>query len=147
MRKCVTIEQMQGAVTARTAEAFAGAAGPCWCSCSSWHERKYSLSYVRSLMAAQTDSLGVQVKEGWMRRANGEVKPSSPVAATFVVDGRGYATGPLEKTLPRWSAAGWRALGIAVLPSDPCSTYCNNGFAWQEDILDDGTHEIRIRRA
>lgn len=69
----------------------------------------------------------------------------------LVVDGREMQPPePLEKTLA----------GLDQLPADAellLMVYChpvplfnvlrNNGYVWREDVLEDGTHEIRIRRA
>jgi hypothetical protein len=69
----------------------------------------------------------------------------------LVIDGRDMQPPePLEKTLE----------GIDQLGADDellLMVYCHpvplfnilrsNGYAWQEDVLEDGTHEIRIRRA
>lgn len=75
----------------------------------------------------------------------------NPAPASMVIDGREMQPPePLERTLA----------ALDVLPADGellVLLYChpnplfnilrNNGFVWQEDVRDDGTHEIRIRRA
>lgn len=75
----------------------------------------------------------------------------TPPTAAWVVDGREMQPPePMERTLE----------GLDKLPDGEellLLVYChpvplfnilrNNGYVWNEDVLEDGTHEIRIRRA
>jgi len=70
---------------------------------------------------------------------------------TIVIDGRELEPPePLHRVLAALDAL---AAGdeIRVLlychPVPLISVLRNNGFAWQEALLEDGTHELRIRRA
>lgn len=77
----------------------------------------------------------------------GELKP----AAAVVIDGREMQPPePLERTLAALDglpAGGELLVLLYCHPSPLLNILRNNGFAWQEDIRDDGTHEIRIHRA
>lgn len=77
----------------------------------------------------------------------GELKPD----ATVVIDGREMQPPePLERTLTALdslSAGGEVVVLLYCHPNPLLNILKNNGFAWQEDVRDDGTHEIRIRRA
>lgn len=72
-------------------------------------------------------------------------------AACQVIDGRELQPPePLEKTLAALDtlpADGELVLLVYCHPVPLFNVLRNNGFAWQEAVLDDGTHEIRIRHA
>jgi uncharacterized protein (DUF2249 family) len=75
----------------------------------------------------------------------------SPPAKPLVIDGREMQPPePLEKTLSALDTLppdGELLLLLYCQPHPLFNILRNNGFAWQENIADDGTHEIRIRRA
>jgi uncharacterized protein (DUF2249 family) len=75
------------------------------------------------------------------------VKPLAEV----VIDGREMQPPePLEKALAALDAlpaGGELTLLLYCQPHPLFNILRNNGFAWQETLRDDGTHEIRIRRA
>jgi uncharacterized protein (DUF2249 family) len=71
--------------------------------------------------------------------------------STLVIDGRELQPPePLEKALGALDslpAGGELLLLLYCQPHPLFNVLRNNGFAWQESIAADGTHEIRIRRA
>lgn len=71
--------------------------------------------------------------------------------ATIVVDGREMQPPePLEKTLVALDGLppdGALLLLLYCHPNPLFNILRNNGFVWQENVRDDGTHEILIRRA
>lgn len=71
-------------------------------------------------------------------------------SACMVIDGREMQPPePLEKTLAALDtlpAGGELLVMLYCHPNPLFNILRNNGFVWQEDIRDDGTHEIRIRR-
>jgi hypothetical protein len=75
----------------------------------------------------------------------------NPLPACQVIDGREMQPPePLEKTLSALDslpADGELLVLLYCHPNPLFNILRNNGFAWQEDIRDDGTHEIRIRHA
>lgn len=68
-----------------------------------------------------------------------------------VIDGREMQPPePLERTLAALDtlpADGELLVLLYCHPNPLFNILRNNGFVWQEDVRDDGTHEIRIRRA
>lgn len=68
-----------------------------------------------------------------------------------VIDGRDMQPPePLEKTLEGIDQLGADDELLLMVYCHPVPLFNilrNNGFVWQEDVLEDGTHEIRIRRA
>jgi hypothetical protein len=68
-----------------------------------------------------------------------------------VIDGRDMQPPePLEKTLAALDHLppdGELLLLIYCHPAPLLNALRRNGFAWREDLRDDGTHEIRIRHA
>ena len=57
---------------------------------------------------------------------------------------------PLEKTLEGIDQLGADDELLLMVYCHPVPLFNilrNNGFVWQEDVLEDGTHEIRLRRA
>lgn len=68
-----------------------------------------------------------------------------------VVDGRAMRPPePLEKTLEgldQLQAGAELLLLVYCHPVPLFNILRNNGYVWREDVLEDGTHEIRIRRA
>jgi uncharacterized protein (DUF2249 family) len=68
-----------------------------------------------------------------------------------VVDGREMQPPePLEKTLEgldQLPAGAELLLLVYCHPVPLFNILRNNGYVWREDVLADGTHEIRIRRA
>jgi uncharacterized protein (DUF2249 family) len=74
-----------------------------------------------------------------------------PPAPRLVVDGRDMQPPePLEKTLEGLDllADGEELLLLVYCHPVPLFNILrNNGYAWQEEVQEDGTHEIRIRRA
>lgn len=72
-------------------------------------------------------------------------------AAWRVVDGRAMQPPePLEKTLEALDQLPPGKELLLLLYCHPVPLFNilrNNGYAWQEDVDTDGTHEIRIRRA
>ncbi|MDX9952380.1 MAG: DUF2249 domain-containing protein [Methylophilaceae bacterium] len=77
--------------------------------------------------------------------------PVNPAASCVVIDGREMQPPePLEKALAALDtlpADGELLMLLYCHPNPLFNILRNNGFVWQEDIRDDGTHEIRIRRA
>jgi hypothetical protein len=77
-----------------------------------------------------------------------EVMPAEP---EFVVDGREMQPPePLEKTmeaLDKLPPDGEVLLLVYCHPLPLLNILRNNGYTWNESVRDDGTHEIRIRRA
>jgi uncharacterized protein (DUF2249 family) len=75
----------------------------------------------------------------------------NPPVPAVVIDGREMQPPePLERTLAALDslpADGELLVLLYCHPNPLFNILRNNGFAWQEDIRDDGTHEIRIRRA
>jgi len=76
------------------------------------------------------------------------LRPSTP---RLVVDGRDMQPPePLEKTLEgldQLTEGEELLLLIYCHPVPLFNILRNNGYAWQEAVREDGTHEIRIRRA
>lgn len=74
-----------------------------------------------------------------------------PADASPVIDGREMQPPePLEKALAALDTlpdGGELTLLLYCQPHPLFNILRNNGFAWQEVLRDDGTHEIRIRRA
>lgn len=74
----------------------------------------------------------------------------TPAGSSLVIDGREMQPPePLERTLSALDslpADGELLLLLYCQPHPLFNILRNNGFAWQETIKDDGTHEIRIRR-
>jgi hypothetical protein len=68
-----------------------------------------------------------------------------------VIDGRDMQPPePLEKTLEGIDQLGEDdelLLLVYCHPTPLFNILRNHGYVWQEDVLADGTHEIRIRRA
>lgn len=77
--------------------------------------------------------------------------PEGELTTLLVVDGREMQPPePLEKALAALDAlpvGGELLLLLYCHPNPLFNILRTNGFAWQEDISADGTHEIRIRRA
>lgn len=71
--------------------------------------------------------------------------------ARLVIDGREMQPPePLEKTLAALDDLGAHdelVLLVYCHPAPLLNILRNNGYAWQEDVREDGTHEIRIRQA
>lgn len=69
----------------------------------------------------------------------------------LVVDGREMQPPePLEKTLEGLDQLQPGAELLLLVYCHPVPLFNilrNNGYVWREDVLEDGTHEIRIRRA
>lgn len=69
----------------------------------------------------------------------------------WVIDGREMQPPePLEKILAALDTLPAEGELLALLYCHPAPLFNalrNSGFAWQEIITDDGTHEIRIRHA
>lgn len=69
----------------------------------------------------------------------------------WVIDGREMQPPePLEKILAALDILPAEGELLALLYCHPVplfNTLRNNGFVWQETVVDDGTHEIRIRHA
>jgi len=74
-----------------------------------------------------------------------------PAAAALVVDGREMQPPePLEKTLEALDKLQPGQELLVMLYCHPVPLFNilrNNGYAWQEEVSADGTHEIRIRQA
>lgn len=74
----------------------------------------------------------------------------TPPART-IIDGREMQPPePLEKTLAALDDLGAHdelVLLVYCHPVPLLNILRNNGYAWQEEIREDGTHEIRIRQA
>jgi len=72
-------------------------------------------------------------------------------APRLVIDGRDMQPPePLEKTLEGIDQLGADDELLLMVYCHPVPLFNilrNNGYVWQEDVLEDGTHEIRIRRA
>lgn len=72
-------------------------------------------------------------------------------AGRVVIDGREMQPPePLEKALAALDTLpvdGELTLLLYCQPHPLFNILRNNGFVWQEILRDDGTHEIRIRRA
>jgi TusA-related sulfurtransferase len=70
---------------------------------------------------------------------------------TAVVDGRGMVPPePLELTLTALETLPDGQELLVLLYCHPVPLFDvlrQNGYVWQEKVLDDGTHEIRIRKA
>lgn len=77
--------------------------------------------------------------------------PDGGLNPSLVIDGRELQPPePLEKALAALDslpADGELLLLLHCHPNPLFNVLRNNGFAWQENIAADGTHEIRIRRA
>lgn len=77
--------------------------------------------------------------------------PDNEIKTALVIDGRAMQPPePLERTmaaLDQIPPEGELLLLLYCHPLPLFNILRSNGFAWQEDIADDGTHEIRIRRA
>lgn len=75
----------------------------------------------------------------------------APPSVTVCIDGRDMQPPePLEKTiaaLDTLPADGELRLLLYCHPVPLFNMLRNNGYVWQEAILDDGTNEILIRRA
>jgi len=69
----------------------------------------------------------------------------------LVIDGRDMQPPePLEKTLEaldRLQPGDELMLMVYCHPVPLFNILRNNGYAWNEDVREDGTHEIRIRKA
>jgi hypothetical protein len=84
---------------------------------------------------------------------SGDLNPSADKASgvTAVIDGREMQPPePLEKTLVALDTLPLDGELLVLLYCHPTPLFNvlrSNGFAWQEDVRDDGTHEIRIRHA
>lgn len=74
-----------------------------------------------------------------------------PATAALVVDGREMQPPePLERTLEgldKLQDGEELLLLVYCHPVPLFNILRNNGYVWREDVLEDGTHEIRIRRA
>ena len=72
-------------------------------------------------------------------------------AASLTIDGREMQPPePLEKTLAALDELGANDELLLLVYCHPVPLFNilrNNGYAWQEDVREDGTHEIRIRLA
>ena len=72
-------------------------------------------------------------------------------APCLVIDGRDMQPPePLEKTLEGIDQLGADDELLLMVYCHPVPLFNilrNNGYVWEEDVLEDGTHEIRIRRA
>lgn len=72
-------------------------------------------------------------------------------AAGLIVDGRDMQPPePLEKTLEaldRLQRGEELLLMVYCHPVPLFNILRNNGYTWQEEVCEDGTHEIRIRHA
>lgn len=73
------------------------------------------------------------------------------VTASLIVDGREMQPPePLEKTLEALDQLRPGEELLVLLNCHPVPLFNilrNNGYAWQEDVDEDGTHEIRIHQA
>jgi TusA-related sulfurtransferase len=71
--------------------------------------------------------------------------------ANLIVDGREMQPPePLEKTLEALDKLQPNEELLLLVYCHPVPLFNilrNNGYAWQEDVREDGTHEIRIRQA
>jgi TusA-related sulfurtransferase len=71
--------------------------------------------------------------------------------ANLVVDGREMQPPePLEKTLEALDKLQPNEELLLLVYCHPVPLFNilrNNGYVWQEDVREDGTHEIRIRQA
>jgi uncharacterized protein (DUF2249 family) len=71
--------------------------------------------------------------------------------ASLIVDGREMQPPePLEKTLEALDKLQPNEELLLLVYCHPVPLFNilrNNGYAWQEDVREDGTHEIRIRQA
>lgn len=69
----------------------------------------------------------------------------------MVIDGRDMQPPePLEKTLTALDALGPGDELLLLVYCHPVPLFNvlrNNGYVWQEDVREDGTHEIHIRQA
>jgi hypothetical protein len=74
-----------------------------------------------------------------------------PPAVSLIIDGREMQPPePLEKTLAALDELGANDELLLLVYCHPVPLFNilrNNGYAWQEDVREDGTHEIRIRQA
>ncbi|NWG31423.1 MAG: DUF2249 domain-containing protein [Rhodocyclaceae bacterium] len=74
---------------------------------------------------------------------------TAAVSPARIIDGREMQPPePLEKTLEALDGLPRGEELLLLLYCHPLPLFNilrNHGFVWQEDILDDGTHEIRIR--
>ncbi len=72
-------------------------------------------------------------------------------AARLIIDGREMQPPePLEKTLAALDELGANDELLLLVYCHPVPLFNilrNNGYAWQEDVREDGTHEILIRQA
>lgn len=72
-------------------------------------------------------------------------------AAGMIIDAREMQPPePLEKTLAALDQIGAHDELLLLLYCHPVPLFNilrNNGYAWQENVREDGTHEIRIRQA
>lgn len=72
-------------------------------------------------------------------------------AARITIDGREMQPPePLEKTLAALDELGADDELLLLVYCHPVPLFNilrNNGYAWQENVREDGTHEIRIRPA
>lgn len=70
-------------------------------------------------------------------------------SATRVIDGREMQPPePLERTLEALDTLPYGEELLLLLYCHPLPLFNilrNHGYVWQEEILEDGTHEIRIR--
>lgn len=77
--------------------------------------------------------------------------PMSEEGTRWVIDGRDMQPPePLEKTVERLDQLGEGDELLLMVYCHPVPLFNilrNHGYVWQEDVLPDGTHEIRIRRA
>jgi len=75
----------------------------------------------------------------------------TPSASGLIIDGREMQPPePLEKTLEaldKLPPDGELLLLVYCHPVPLLNILRNNGYAWNETVRDDGTHEIRIRLA
>jgi len=71
--------------------------------------------------------------------------------ANLIIDGREMQPPePLEKTLEALDKLQPNEELLLLVYCHPVPLFNilrNNGYAWQEDVREDGTHEIRIRQA
>lgn len=77
--------------------------------------------------------------------------PQAAAAGSLTIDGREMQPPePLERALTALDTLPENGELTMLLYCQPVPLFNilrNNGFAWQEEIRADGTHEIRIRRA
>lgn len=77
--------------------------------------------------------------------------PLKSSTANLIVDGREMQPPePLEKTLEALDKLQPNEELLLLVYCHPVPLFNilrNNGYAWQEDVREDGTHEIRIRQA